>query len=1307
MSWARNIVRLPLKPNAHDDISLQMHDFPPEFLLFVEHVRKLTLCNYWSESKPVQTLELQNINGEYHLKDADTTTRWKLFQVMHPLSNDAEADRRSLDDDSEVPIWWAAPLDRPTGLGRFWAYFPTETTSLVAGILNAPWKTNEDRQNLLAGPYNKELIESAARLIADRLPDLAIHTDPARHLDALPRQHVSGDPEYANVLRECLYNGLEGCDFVPDQEGKLRSIDEVNYPPKELTSDGQIDLKPFERWAAYPGRPTDWLNVKALTTRHRRATIDTLRRLNSPWRNFRDIDMPKASIQKWLEALVENHKSDDCMEEVEENRLAFDSAVRASMAAIQTAALISPETRSANQIGNIVLTTSGELQSPDPERLFLPDKVADGQYLHEQSVVHPKLTSDADTLTALKELGLKPSSPESSFRILAKHVLAGPRNPEHHATSKFWLSARRLNTETALDIIEEAVKKTDPEQRAWSTKLCVLSLSGSWRPLHSVLLPGDIVPGDGSRDADAAVDMDFHEPDRKLLEKLGVTDAPSDTYRLCREPCLISFRDSCRTVFEKQDGLRSHPQVSLLNFASTEGAGPLQILTVLSAEGGARYTEELLSQSTTYRPWEMRHDTRPDAYPYLPCESLTVHMLHKNGRIRIADGSIVPFEDALGQPPNNPVALLTLLKHPRADSIKKAFDLADPTPEFIGEEDPVPLIDVWPGLNDHLPLHRKSCRLVRCERFLVAGVASECVLHSSDIYLAHMDNDDELGELRLVSNKLELALSDWQLEVVLHCKTRQEIEEQRAAVRERSTDSERLLEAVGEDVLCSVLPNSLLAVLENEGIAMTPIRIADAAIATYHTDALRRCRESLGRLDPPGQWAGSKRAVDFVRSLGFSAEWAGERNRRREPYLEIDGPYSLPKLHDYQRTVVNNVRDMLRNGHTDSATRRGMISMPTGSGKTRVAVQAIIEAIRCDEFRSGILWVADRDELCEQAVEAWRQVWSGIGTHGKRLRISRMWARQPEPQPTGDFHVVVATIQTLNSKLKNQPVEYEFLRDFELVVFDEAHRSIAPTFTSVMREIGLTRRQISNEPFLIGLTATPYRGYSEEETNWLVRRYGSNRLDAGAFESDDPQRAIDELQAMCVLAQADHETIEGGRFSLDNDELEKMRNAPWWLPQSVEDRIARDVERTKRIIEAYQSYIEPNWPTLIFATSVEHAKTVAALLNAKGIKSRAVSGNTEASTRRRVVEDFRSGDVKALVNYGVFREGFDAPRTRAIIVARPVYSPNLYFQMIGRGLRGVRNGGNDRCLILNVRDNIANFQQTLAFSDLDWLWAKQ
>ena len=531
-------------------------------------------------------------------------------------------------------------------------------------------------------------------------------------------------------------------------------------------------------------------------------------------------------------------------------------------------------------------------------------------------------------------------------------------------------------------------------------------------------------------------------------------------------------------------------------------------------------------------------------------------------------------------------------------------------------------------------------------------------------------------------------------------------EPERAAVRVCSTDAERLLKAVGERDLRDGLPASLLDALETDGMALTAIDVAEAAIATYHTDALRHYRRELDHLDPPKQWAGSDRAVDFVRSLGFPTEWAGGRKKNRDPYLEVEGPYSLPELHNYQLTIARNVRAMLRNENGEEAGRRGMISMPTGSGKTRVAVQAIVEAMRDDGFGGGVLWVADREELCEQAIEAWRQVWSSIGVRASRLRISRLWGGlQQRPLPTNELHIIVATIQTLKKRLSAPGGEYNFLAGFKLVVFDEAHRSIAPTFTSVMQDVGLTRFRRADEPFLLGLTATPYRGHDEAETERLVRRYGSNRLDAGAFSSDDPHAVIQELQDMGVLAQADHETIEGGTFSVGTFSPQE-KSLPW-LPPRVEKRIAQSVERTRRIIEAYETYIHSDWPTLIFATSVKHATTVAAWLTRKGIRSRAVSGQTETAVRRRVVEEFRSGEIKALVNYGVFREGFDAPKTRAIIVARPVYSPNLYFQMIGRGLRGPKNGGDERCLVLNVRDNIENFQRALAFSELDWLWSDQ
>ena len=556
-----------------------------------------------------------------------------------------------------------------------------------------------------------------------------------------------------------------------------------------------------------------------------------------------------------------------------------------------------------------------------------------------------------------------------------------------------------------------------------------------------------------------------------------------------------------------------------------------------------------------------------------------------------------------------------------------------------------------------------------------------------------------------MSRELGLDLEEHELQAILRYVTPEQVLAERAAVHQLPTNAERLLYAVGENALRTGLPDSLVAVLESRSKPLTGVQLAEAAIATYHTSALKQYRWALERLAPPERWAGSARAVEFVQSLGFSVEWAGQRGARRAPYLEVDGPFSLPPLHAYQRLIVAKVRDMLCNGHSDNGDRRGMISLPTGSGKTRVAVQAIVEAIR-HGFAGGVLWVADRDELCEQAVEAWRQVWSGIGAEGKRLRISRMWAGQPRPLPASELHVIVATIQTLHAKLSRQPDAHAFLSDFKLVVFDEAHRSIAPTYTSVMQEIGLTRWQRDEEPFLIGLTATPYRGHDETETARLVRRYGSKRFDAGAFAATDSVGVVHELQKMEVIARADHMTIEGGDFSLNPDELSQIEEMPHpaWLPRSMEERIAADAVRTERIVDAYRDNVAPDWPTLIFATSVEHAQTVAGLLNASGVTARAVSGSTETAVRRDVVEMFRAGRINVLVNYGVFREGFDAPRTRAIIVARPVYSPNLYFQMIGRGLRGPKNGGNDRCLIVNVRDNIENFNRQLAFSDLDWLW---
>ena len=215
MSWATNIVRLPLKPGVHSDLIVQMQNFPPEFLLFVDHVRYLTLEN----QEQVREFMLDDREGDLHLNTGDGTTQWRRFHTIHHLSREARDDW-PIHKDDDVLIRWAAPLNHLDRPGHFWAFFPTSTASLVAGILNAPWKTNEDRQNLLPGTYNEELIKASAQMIAEAIPNLADSEDPAKYLDVLPGGREAGDSNLADLLCKSLFSALHGCKIVQDQDGK-------------------------------------------------------------------------------------------------------------------------------------------------------------------------------------------------------------------------------------------------------------------------------------------------------------------------------------------------------------------------------------------------------------------------------------------------------------------------------------------------------------------------------------------------------------------------------------------------------------------------------------------------------------------------------------------------------------------------------------------------------------------------------------------------------------------------------------------------------------------------------------------------------------------------------------------------------------------------------------------------------------------------------------------------------------------------------------------------------------------------------
>jgi superfamily II DNA or RNA helicase len=566
---------------------------------------------------------------------------------------------------------------------------------------------------------------------------------------------------------------------------------------------------------------------------------------------------------------------------------------------------------------------------------------------------------------------------------------------------------------------------------------------------------------------------------------------------------------------------------------------------------------------------------------------------------------------------------------------------------------------------------------------------------------------DELGleeALCRISEYLKLGLSSGEIAELAEGRWKQDRRDRLAAIRDQPHEGDRLLHALGEERLKARLPMGLYdAVTEIHG-GLGPRDVAQLMLAVQGDDTLRYLRDDLrdAGLEPPDRWAGSRVARAFVRDLGFSDGFAGAPSARRDPELVISGPPNLPPLHEYQKKIVDQIHGLLFGGEEHP---RGLISLPTGAGKTRVAIQALVDALSMGGMESPILWIAPSDELCEQAVQTWSEVWRACGPT-EELRIGRLWGPNEVPEASGSSQVVIATADKLRNRVGSD--DYKWLSEATCVVIDEAHTAITPEYTKILEWLDISARgraRTTRAP-LLGLTATPFRGTSEEETRRLVGRFGGRRLDRVFGDDDDYGATYRVLQEMGVLSRVDGEELETGTTididrDLSSDEKDSFQRLG--LPSRVFDTIAKDVDRNRLLLKSILG--RPlDWPILVFAVSTEHAHTMAALLTLEGVSAAAIDHRTEPSARRRYVDRFRRGELRVLANFGVLTQGFDAPATRAIYVARPTFSPNVYQQMIGRGLRGPLNGGKERCLIVNVRDNWVTYGDKLAFYEFEHLW---
>ncbi len=144
------------------------------------------------------------------------------------------------------------------------------------------------------------------------------------------------------------------------------------------------------------------------------------------------------------------------------------------------------------------------------------------------------------------------------------------------------------------------------------------------------------------------------------------------------------------------------------------------------------------------------------------------------------------------------------------------------------------------------------------------------------------------------------------------------------------------------------------------------------------------------------------------------------------------------------------------------------------------------------------------------------------------------------------------------------------------------------------------------------------------------------------------------------------------------------------LATTVLNRLGQHAHRNKLIVEQYVNHRTKYGPTIVFAADTLHAQTLVDEFRRGGVPD-ADYVDYSRKDAAEIAERYRRGELDVIVNVQMLTEGFDAPRTRTVFIARPTRSESLLVQMVGRAMRGPRAGGNEIAYLVTFLDTWSEF----------------
>jgi type I restriction enzyme, R subunit len=377
----------------------------------------------------------------------------------------------------------------------------------------------------------------------------------------------------------------------------------------------------------------------------------------------------------------------------------------------------------------------------------------------------------------------------------------------------------------------------------------------------------------------------------------------------------------------------------------------------------------------------------------------------------------------------------------------------------------------------------------------------------------------------------------------------------------------------------------------------------------------------------------------------------------------------------YQHQAIRRVAERFAEGH-----RRALLVMATGTGKTRTTMALIDLFLRTNQARN-ILFLADRDALVEQALT------DGFKAHLPNEPRDRIYTSKVDLSK----RLFVATEQTMNICFKKFSPAF-----FDLIVFDEAHRSIFNRL-SVLFDYFDAR--------MVGLTATP-ASFIDRNTFQTFECDGNVPTFLYSYkEAIDPhQRYLVDFSLYQAQTRFQRSGIKGADLS------EEDRNA--LIEQGIDPDLVNFEGTDIEVLVTNKDTLRKQWSeimdrclkdrsgqvpgkTIVFAMTQKHAERMRDVFEEMYPQHVGMVKLIHSDVERvhdgpwgdGLITKFKKDDQPRIaISVDMLDTGIDVPEVVNLVFMKPVFSGIKLWQMLGRGTRN-----NEAC---RYRDRLPDGKKT-------------